>query len=398
MLDFELPTFCYGCGACANACPREAIRMISAVDGSYIPQIDPNLCIGCGKCDRVCIHQHAGHMYTPIAGEGSYAAYQLDEVERESSASGGMFFPLAQEVLRQGGFVCGCVWNDQMDAVHIVSNKIKDIERMRNSKYVQSYMGNCLAEIQRLLKNGKTVMFCGTPCQCAACETVIGDSERLLKVSLICEGTPTPGVWKKYRDAKAEEYGEAIRNVNFRSKEPIGWTLPYYVITTHTGKIRSQLSYNENPYVLGMLQGLTYRKSCYHCEFKGSNGSADLIIGDLWKVEDRLLNKSANKGISALMINTPKGKKWIERVADALYMEEYPIDLVCANNPPLTQAAKENPRRKQFFAGLDVIPIEENLNQNIVPGNRRKIIVIKALIRMRLYKPLWKVIHLLRKR
>lgn len=69
-----------------------------------------------------------------------------------------------------------------------------------------------------------------------------------------------------------------------------------------------ELSYKENAYVLGMLQGLTYRQSCYHCEFKGSNGSADLIIGDLWKVENRLLNMSANKGISALIINTKKGK------------------------------------------------------------------------------------------
>lgn len=222
-----------------------------------------------------------------------------------------------------------------MDAVHIVSNKLEDIERMRNSKYVQSDMGSCLAEVQQLLKIGKIVMFCGTPCQCVACGAVVGDSENLLKVSLICEGVPTPGVWRRYREAKAKEYGEKIRTVNFRSKDPVGWSLPYYVITTESGKKQMELSYKENAYVLGMLQGLTYRQSCYHCEFKGSNGSADLIIGDLWKVGNRLLNMSANKGISALIINTKKGEKWIERVTDAIYMEEYPIDTVRVNNSPL---------------------------------------------------------------
>ena len=398
MLDFELLKYCYGCTACVNACSRGAIRMIQAVDGSYVPQIDRNLCIGCGKCDRVCIHQHASCSHTPIAAEGCYAAYQLDEVERKSSTSGGMFFTLAREILQQGGFVCGCVWNDQMDAVHIVSNKLEDIERMRNSKYVQSDMGSCLAEVQQLLKIGKIVMFCGTPCQCVACGAVVGDSENLLKVSLICEGVPTTGVWRRYREAKAKEYGEKIRTVNFRSKDPVGWSLPYYVITTESGKKQMELSYKENAYVLGMLQGLIYRQSCYHCEFKGSNGSADLIIGDLWKVGNRLLNMSANKGISALIINTKKGEKWIERVTDAIYMEEYPIDTVRVNNSPLECAAEENASRIKFFAKLDAIPIEENLNQNIVLGNRKKNFVTKVLIRMRLYKPLWKVVHLLRDR
>lgn len=212
MLDFELMKYCYGCGACVNACPRSAIQMVQTMDGSCIPKIDQAQCINCGKCDQVCIHQHTDRYHSIIAGEGCYAAYELDKVERKESASGGMFFVLAKEVLRQDGYVCGCVWNEKMDAVHIVSNKTIDIERMRNSKYVQSDIGRCLAEIRELLKTGKTVMFCGTPCQCAACQAVTGNPENLLKVSLICEGTPTPGVWKRYRDAKAKEYGVWRKN------------------------------------------------------------------------------------------------------------------------------------------------------------------------------------------
>lgn len=49
MLDFDLRDFCYGCGACVNACPRTAIRLVQAEDGSYIPEIDGGKCIRCGN-------------------------------------------------------------------------------------------------------------------------------------------------------------------------------------------------------------------------------------------------------------------------------------------------------------------------------------------------------------
>ena len=54
MLDFDLLKDCYGCGACVNVCPRGAVHMPQAADGSYIPEIDEARCIGCGKCEKLC--------------------------------------------------------------------------------------------------------------------------------------------------------------------------------------------------------------------------------------------------------------------------------------------------------------------------------------------------------
>ena len=54
MLDFDLLKDCYGCGACVNVCPRGAVHMTQAADGSYIPEIDEARCIGCGKCANIC--------------------------------------------------------------------------------------------------------------------------------------------------------------------------------------------------------------------------------------------------------------------------------------------------------------------------------------------------------
>ena len=40
---------CLACGACADACPVEAI---APGDGKYV--IDPDKCIDCGSCEATC--------------------------------------------------------------------------------------------------------------------------------------------------------------------------------------------------------------------------------------------------------------------------------------------------------------------------------------------------------
>ncbi len=42
---------CAGCGACAEACPQEAIQY-SAASGVYC--IRPEACIDCGSCESSC--------------------------------------------------------------------------------------------------------------------------------------------------------------------------------------------------------------------------------------------------------------------------------------------------------------------------------------------------------
>ncbi len=49
LMAYKISDDCISCGACADACPTEAI---SEGDGKFV--IDPDKCIDCGTCADAC--------------------------------------------------------------------------------------------------------------------------------------------------------------------------------------------------------------------------------------------------------------------------------------------------------------------------------------------------------
>ena len=45
---------CRGCGDCIDACPYDAIRLLSTVNGDSVARVFPEACKGCGSCAAIC--------------------------------------------------------------------------------------------------------------------------------------------------------------------------------------------------------------------------------------------------------------------------------------------------------------------------------------------------------
>jgi len=54
---------CFGCEACKQICPKNAIEMITDGEGFRYPKIDDSKCINCGLCERVCPYNKMPERY-----------------------------------------------------------------------------------------------------------------------------------------------------------------------------------------------------------------------------------------------------------------------------------------------------------------------------------------------
>ncbi len=92
---------CCGCMACTEVCPVNAIQQISK-NGFMYPIVDTSKCIECGKCNAICPVIKADKMKYREATHKIYIAKNKTVEERKSSTSGGMFLPLAKEIIAGG--------------------------------------------------------------------------------------------------------------------------------------------------------------------------------------------------------------------------------------------------------------------------------------------------------
>lgn len=168
----ELTKNCTGCMACLNKCLNNAIDVVYNEAGFYIPRINEEKCTNCGLCNLVCPQNKTAK--TKEEPKVCYAIMANDEI-RKNSASGGLFAVIAEEYLKNGGYVCGAAFTDDFRQVnHIIIDKKQDLIKLQNSKYVQSNIGGVFSEIKKLLDNNKEVLFGGTPCQVAGLDSFLG--------------------------------------------------------------------------------------------------------------------------------------------------------------------------------------------------------------------------------
>ena len=93
----------------------------------------------------------------------SYAVQSRQKNIRLRSTSGGTFSEIARSFIKTGGCVCAAGYDEQGKVVHKLINTISEIDELCESKYVQSNLNNCFAEVESCLSSSRKVLFVGTP-------------------------------------------------------------------------------------------------------------------------------------------------------------------------------------------------------------------------------------------
>ena len=160
MIDIQDKTLCCGCAACVQRCPKQCISMYEDGEGFLYPKVDSSLCIDCGLCERVCPVITSYPESKPVS---SWAAYSKDEEIRMKSSSGGIFIALARYVIAHGGIVFGAMFNSEWSVEHGYVDTEDGVLKFQGSKYVQSRIGRAYQEAAQFLRQGRLVLFSGSP-------------------------------------------------------------------------------------------------------------------------------------------------------------------------------------------------------------------------------------------
>lgn len=336
---------CTGCGACKQVCPFGAITMLEDVDGYVFPVLDEAKCTNCGLCKKTC---HILNAKFNKAQKACYAVMANDKI-RMSSSSGGIFSVVAEYVLRHKGYVCGAVFNKDWNVEHIIIDDIKDLDKLRRSKYVQSDLKDTFKEIKKLLKNGKFLLFVGTPCQVAALNCFLNkDYNNLITMDLVCHGTPNAKIWQKFLSDNVNK--DEIIDIKFRDKKENGWDP--YLGTINTSIYTRNANNVFKTYMQAYCTSLSTRSACCNCNYTKVERCADITVCDFWYISKYEKGLDDKKGTSFLMMNTSKAQKLFKNLKKEFKLfKKMDIDIYdysYYNNHHMARRAIEH-KHKPFF-------------------------------------------------
>jgi len=363
MIAITDKTNCCGCSACANICPKQCISMQTDAEGFLYPHVDKAKCVDCGLCKKVCPILHKPQIF-PV--RAAYAAKHISREIKLKSSSGGMFSALAEVVLKEGGVVFGAAFDKEWNVVHACAENPEDLDKLRRSKYVQSNIGKTYQQAKQFLEQGRQVLFTGTPCQIAGLRNYLGkEYENLVTADIICHAVPSPAVWQKFLHENLDI--PQIKSINFREKR-IGWSNFYLSFLLPHGlnahgntktllervhfKLRAAAAVvYRNTFLNAFLKELINRPACHTCHFKGLNERlSDFTLGDLWGQWPGIIATEDKKyGISALLVNTPKGKTYFEKLQSVLICQPVEAERVAKFNSALNKSTVAHPKRADFF-------------------------------------------------
>lgn len=345
MIEIREKQKCCGCTACVAACPKECIEMKKDSEGFKYPVINTMKCAQCGACDKVCPIKNP--IQEEIVPQRAYLVQHKNEIIRLDSSSGGAFTAIGSLVLEKGGVVFGTAYDDFFHVHHTYVENVYDLKKFRNSKYVQSDMGDSFIQAKQFLNAGRWVCFSGTPCQIEGLSKYLGRQyDRLVLVDVVCHGIPSPLIWDKYLEYQKTDVDKPD-NIRFRDKY-YGYKYSTMSIIRN-GKNIYHAGSQLDPMLRAFFSDICDRPSCYSCPFKKRYRVSDLTIWDCFSVYDFDKNMDDDKGTTRLLCHTKKGQRIVHEMQKNIRCKEVLPDKLVTGVKEMYESVKLNPKREQFM-------------------------------------------------
>lgn len=361
---------CTGCGACENICPKDAIHLKPDKYGFIHPQIS-DTCIDCGTCKKVCearFTRKSDNAIEPI----TFAAWSKDSKTRFTSTSGGVFSELAKFILASNGVIVGAQYTSNNYVEHTIIENENNLERIRQSKYIQSNIGIVFRNIKSHLKKGRLVGFCGAPCQVAGLYAYLGkDYENLFTFDFICRGMNSPKALQAWLTEIENKEGVNVSKVWFKYKID-GWKksprCTRIDFTDGTNIVKKQ---EDNLFMLGYLNANLYiRPCCGDCDFKNVPRVADITLADFWGLSFLI---DDDMGTSMVLVNNEKGYSLFKNISNNIIMHERKFEEIFKENECFNSSVWINPKSKEFLLALDNMPFSEAFVKYTRPTLKKKV-------------------------
>ena len=340
-------------------------------EGFLYPVVNEADCIDCGLCEKVCHELHPYEQRKPL---NVYAAINKDEDIRLKSSSGGIFYLLAEKTISEGGVVFGARFDEDWQVVIDYAETMEGIKPFMGSKYVQARTATAFKDAEAFLKQGRKVLFSGSPCQIAGLHHYLRkEYDNLTTVDFVCHGVPSPKVWQRYLDEVVKSGKRAINDVKFRNKSN-GWKKFNFVLSyNQEEKTHSLCSWHQqNHYMRAFLSDMILRPSCHECRAKQGSSNSDITIADFWGIHIEMPEMDDDKGTGLVLVNTDKGSQALDW--SKVTKKESSIEVASKYNGGLSSITKPHPKRTDFFAALDASPsVIDLIDKSLRPSFKSRI-------------------------
>ena len=299
---------CVSCGACKAVCKFDAIKLIENKEGFITSVLDTAKCVNCGLCHKVC---PALNTVEKNAEKESVYAFKASKTIREKSASGGAFTAIANGILKTGAVVYGASMDENFTVKHVRCETADNLSKIQGTKYLPSDVSTCYSCIENDLKQGKTVLFSGTPCLVDGIKRYAKlknlPTDNLYTIDIICHGVPSKTIFDEYKRWLEKEYKGSVKEYAFRSKK-ISWRGSSCYAKLDDGrelKNDKRLCGFMNLYYSGNIT----RESCYTCPYATKGRVGDITVSDFWGIENVDKSFEDGLGVSMVILNTQKGEQ-----------------------------------------------------------------------------------------